>query len=73
MPVGNIMAWVIARYKSVPAIVARTLTAVLLGWFDQASDMYTMASLFELGHLGAAYALLSMVCMNLAVQVGWMR
>ena len=60
---------IIARSKSVPAIVLRAIVANLLSTFDLASDLYTVQSLFELGHDGPASALLTMVCLSLVVQV----
>ena len=70
MPSGNVFAWVISRYKSVPAIVLRAIVANLLSTGDLASDLYTIQSLFALGHVGPASALLTMVCLSFAVQVG---
>jgi hypothetical protein len=66
--------WIITRSKSVPAIVLRTIFANLLSTGDLASDLYTIVSLFALGHDGAASALLTMVCLSFAFQVrAWMR
>ena len=64
---GIVAQLVVARYKSVPAIVVRATIATLLGTGDLASDIYTMFSLFRLGHLSPAYALLTMVLLNFAV------
>jgi hypothetical protein len=66
---GLLVAWVVARFKSVPGVVARALATVLFGWLDMASDVYTINALFGLGHNGAAYALLTMVGVNVAMQV----
>jgi hypothetical protein len=68
--VSRAIKWVAARYKSLPSIVLRALVADLLSSFDLASDIYTIESLFALGHLGTAYALLTMVCLSFAGQVG---
>jgi hypothetical protein len=62
-------AWIVARYKSMPSIVVRALVATLLGFGDFASDIFTIVSLFGLGHLGSAYALLVMVLLSLLSQV----
>jgi hypothetical protein len=59
----------IARYKSLPAVVLRALLANLLSLFDLASDLNTIESLFTLGHDGPASALLTMVCLSFASQV----
>ena len=59
----------IARYKSLPAVVLRAIVANLLSTADLASDLYTIESLFALGHDGPASALLSMLCLSFAVQV----
>jgi hypothetical protein len=69
MPSGNLAAWVFLRSKSLPAIVVRSIVANLLSTFDLASDLYTIVSLFALGHDGPASALLTMVCLSFAVQV----
>jgi hypothetical protein len=67
--VSRAIKWLIARYKSLPAIVIRALVANLLSSGDLASDLYTVVSLFALGHNGPASALLTMVCLSLALQV----
>ncbi len=64
--VSAAIKWIILRYKSVPAIAVRSTLATLLGMLDLASDIYTIDSLFELGHLGAA---LTMVILSFTVQV----
>jgi hypothetical protein len=69
MLLANVAAWIIARYKSVPSIVLRAILADVLGLFDLGSDLYTIQSLFALGHDGPASALLTMVCLNFALQV----
>jgi hypothetical protein len=61
---------IVAGYKSVPGIVVRATVATLLGTGDLVSDLYTTVSLFSLGHLGPAYAMVAMICLNMAVQVG---
>jgi hypothetical protein len=73
MPLRNVAARVVARYKSLPSIVVRATVATLLGTGDLASDIYTIAGVFALGHLGTAYALLTMLCLSFAVQVSLMR
>jgi hypothetical protein len=70
MPSGSLIAWVVVRFKSLPAIVMRAIVANLLSTFDLASDLYTIESLFALGHHTPAYALLTMVCLSFAAQVG---
>jgi hypothetical protein len=67
--VSRAIKWLIARYKSLPAIVLRAIVANLLSTADLASDLYTIESLFALGHDGPASALLSMLCLSFAVQV----
>ena len=67
--VSRAIKWLIARYKSLPAIVLRAIVANLLSTADLASDIYTIESLFALGHHGPAYALLTMVCLSFAAQV----
>jgi hypothetical protein len=67
--VSRAIKLIIARYKSLPAIVLRAIVANLLSTGDLASDLYTIESLFALGHDGPAYALLTMVCLSFAVQV----
>jgi hypothetical protein len=69
MQAGNVFTWSISRYKSVPAIVVRAIVANLLSTGDLASDLYTIVTLFELGHDGPATTLLAMVCLNFAAQV----
>jgi hypothetical protein len=64
-----LIKWLVARYKSLPAIVVRALVANLLSTGDLASDLYTIESLFVLGHDGSASALLTMVCLSFAMQV----
>jgi hypothetical protein len=54
----------------VPAIAMRALVANLLSTGDLASDLYTIESLFALGHISPAYDLLAMVCLVFAGQVG---
>ncbi len=66
---GLPVAWVVARFKSVPGVVARAVATVLFGWLGMASDVYTTNGLFGLGHDGSAYALLTMVGLNVAMQV----
>jgi hypothetical protein len=53
-----------------PAIAVRTMVGALLGTGDMASDVVTIVTLFGLGHLDSAYALLTMVCLNITAQVG---
>jgi hypothetical protein len=60
---------IIARYKSLPAIAVRAILANLLSTGDLASDLYTIESLFALGHNSTAHALLTMVCLSFAFQV----
>ena len=60
---------IVAGYKSVPAIVVRAIVATLLGTGDLVSDLYTTVNLFSLNHLGPAYAMVSMICASMAVQV----
>jgi hypothetical protein len=67
--VSRSIKWIIARYKSLPAIVLRAIVANLLSTGDLVSDLYTIESLVALGHDGPAYALLTMVCLSLASQV----
>ena len=67
--VSRAIKLLIARYKSLPAIALRTIVANLLSLFDLASDLYTIESLFALGHDSPASALLTMVCLSLVVQV----
>jgi hypothetical protein len=67
--VSRAIKWLISRYKSLPAIVVRAILANLLSTGDLASDIYTIESLFALGHDGPAYALLAMVCLSFAGQV----
>ncbi len=67
--VSRAIKWLFVRYKSVPAIVLRALVANLLSTGDLASDLYTIVSLFALGHDGTAYALLTMVFLSFAAQV----
>ncbi len=69
---ANLSGWIIARYKSVPSIVVRAVLADVLSLFDLASDLYTIDSLFALGHGGPASALLTMVCLTFVVQVSTM-
>ena len=71
--VSRAIKWLTARYKLLPSIVVRAIVANLLSTGDLASDLYTIESLFALGHDGPASALLTMVCLSLAVQVGPMR
>ena len=72
--VSRAIKLLIARYKSLPAIALRTIVANLLSLFDLASDLYTIESLFALGHNTTASALLTMVCLSFAAQVrAWMR
>ncbi len=67
--VSRAITWIIARYKSVRTIALRAIVTNLLSLFDLASDLYTIESLFALGHNGPACALLTMVCVSFAVQV----
>ena len=67
--VSRAITWLIARSKALPPIVLRALVANLLSTGDLASDLYTIDSLFALGHDGPASALLTMVCLSFAVQV----
>jgi hypothetical protein len=69
MPLANVFAWIIARYRAVSSVVLRAIVADLFNVFDLASDLYTIESLFTLGHAGPASALLSMVCLTFAFQV----
>ena len=72
--VSRAIKWLIARSKSMPAIVLRAILANLLSTADLASDLYTIESLFALGHDGPASALLTMVCLSFSMQVrAWMR
>jgi hypothetical protein len=64
---GLLVTWVVARFKSVPGVVARTVATVLFCWLDMASDVYTINTLFGLGHNGAASVL------NVALQVVFLR
>ncbi len=61
--------WIIERYKSMPAIVVRATVGALLGTGDVLSDIVTICTLFGLGLLGPAYALLTMVLLSFAAQV----
>ena len=61
--------WIIERYKSMPAIVVRATVGALLGTGDVLSDIVTIYTLFGLGLLGPAYALLTMVLLSFAAQV----
>ena len=61
--------WIIARYKSLPGIVVRAAVGALLGTGDQLSDIVTIYTLFGVGLLGPAYALLTMVLLSFAAQV----
>ena len=61
--------WIIARYKSLPAIVVRAAVGALLGTGDVLSDIVTIYTLFRLGLLGPAYALMTMVILSFAAQV----
>ena len=61
--------WTIARYKSLPGIVVRAAVGALLGTGDQLSDIITIYTLFRLGLLSPAYALVTMVILSFAVQV----
>ena len=67
--VSRAIKWIITHYKSLPSIVLRAIVANLLSTVDLASDLYTIESLFALGHDGSASALLTMVCLSFAVQV----
>ena len=60
---------IIARYKSLPSIVVRAAVGALLGAGDQLSDIVTIYTLFGVGLLGPAYALLTMVLLSFAAQV----
>jgi hypothetical protein len=72
--VSRAIKWLIARYKSLSAIVLRAIVANLLSPGDLAADVSTIDSLFALGHNGPASALLTMVCLSFAAQVrAWMR
>ena len=61
--------WIIERYKSLPGIVVRATVGALLGTGDVLSDIVTICTLFGLGLLGPAYALLTMVLLSFGVQV----
>ncbi len=67
--VSRAIKWLMSRYKSLPSIVLRALVATLLSTVDLASDLYTIVSLFALGHDGPASALLTMVCLSFGAQV----
>ncbi len=67
--VSRAINWIITHYKSLPSIVLRAILANLLSTVDLASDLYTIESLFALGHDSPASALLTMVCLSLVVQV----
>jgi hypothetical protein len=69
MPVANVTAWIIARFKSVPLVVLRAVLAEVLHTFDVASDLFTIQSLFAMDHGGPASALLTMVLLAFAVRV----
>jgi hypothetical protein len=72
--VSRATKWLIARYKSLPAIAMHALVANMFSTGDLASDLYTIENLFALGHNGPAYALLTMVCLSFVGQVmAWMR
>jgi hypothetical protein len=60
---------IVAGYKSLSGIVVRAIVATLLGTGDLVSDVYTTVTLFSLGHLGPAYAMVGMICASMAVQV----
>ena len=60
---------IVTGYKSLPGIVVRAIVATLLGTGDLVSDLYTTVTLFSLGHLGPAYAMVAMICLSMAVQV----
>jgi hypothetical protein len=62
--VSRAIKWIMARCKSLPAVVLRAIVANLLSTGDLASDLYTIESLFALGHDGPASALLTMVCLS---------
>ena len=74
MAEGNVASggfqWIIVQYKSMPSIVVRTMVGTVLSTGDIISDVITIHSLFGLGYLGQAYALLTMACVSLALQVG---
>jgi hypothetical protein len=61
--------WIIARYKSMPVIVVCATVGALLGTGDVISDIVTICTLFGLGLLGPAYALLTMTLLSFAMQV----
>ena len=63
-------AWLVANYKSPSGVVARAAFGTVLGTGDLVSDVYAITTLFALGHLAPAYALLAMVILSIAVQVG---
>ena len=74
MAEGNVvratsLTHIVTGYKSLPGIVVRAIVATLLGTGDLVSDLYTTVNLFSLSHLGPAYAMVAMICLNMAVQV----
>ncbi len=73
MAEGNVVTRAFKRivvgFKSLPGIVVRAIVATLLGTGDLVSDVYTTVALFSLGHLSPAYAMVSMICASMVVQV----
>jgi hypothetical protein len=70
---GNVVTRALKRivvgFKSLPGIVVRAIVATLLGTGDLVSDLYTTVTLFFLSHLGPAYAMVSMICLSMVMQV----
>jgi hypothetical protein len=73
MAEGNVLTRtyerIVVGFKSLPGIVVRAIVATLLGTGDLVSDVYTTVALFSLRHLGPAYAMVSMICASMVVQV----
>ena len=69
MATGGNRAQIITRYKSRPVIVVRATFGALLCTFDQFSDIVTIHTLFSVGLVGSASALLTMISLAIAVQV----
>jgi hypothetical protein len=60
---------IVAAYKSLNGMVVRASIATLLGTGDQASDLYTTVQLFWLGHYLAAYSMVAMISLSMAMLV----
>jgi hypothetical protein len=69
MATGDSRARIITRYESKPVIVVHATFGALLCTFDQFSDIITIHTLFSVGLVGSASALLPMISLAIAVQV----